>query len=69
MFARSETRTLNNLLKRDFAQPTTPLQPGHLSLFTRPMEVKVKSFSHVQILATPWTIQSMEFSMPEYWSG
>ena len=25
--------------------------------------------SHVQLIATPWTIQSMEFSIPEYWSG
>ena len=28
-----------------------------------------KSFSHVQLFGTPWSIQSMEFSMPEYWSG
>ena len=25
--------------------------------------------SHVRLFATPWTIQSMEFSRPEYWSG
>ena len=25
--------------------------------------------SHAQLFATPWTIQSMEFSRPEYWSG
>ena len=28
-----------------------------------------KSLSCVQLLATPWTTQSMEFSRPEYWSG
>ena len=28
---------------------------------------KWKSFSHVQLFATPWTIQSVEFSRPEYW--
>ena len=28
-----------------------------------------KSFSHVQLFATPWSIQSLEFSRPEYWSG
>ena len=28
-----------------------------------------KSLSHVQLFATPWTVQSMEFSRPEYWSG
>ena len=30
---------------------------------------KRKSLSHVWLLATPWIIQSMEFSRPEYWSG
>ena len=24
---------------------------------------------HVQLFVTPWTIQSIEFSRPEYWSG
>ena len=28
-----------------------------------------KLLSHVQRLVTPWTLQSMEFSRPEYWSG
>ena len=32
-------------------------------------EVKWKLLSHVQLFATPWTIQSMEFSRPEYWRG
>ena len=30
---------------------------------------KWKSLSHVWLFATPWTIQSREFSRPEYWSG
>ena len=30
---------------------------------------KWKLPSHVPLFATPWTIQSMEFSRPEYWSG
>ena len=30
---------------------------------------KWKSLSHVQLFETPWTIQSLEFSRPEYWSG
>ena len=29
----------------------------------------VKSLSCVQFFVTPWTIQFMEFSRPEYWSG
>ena len=38
------------------------------------MKVKVKSFSHVQLFATPWTVAyqaplSMGFSRQEYWSG
>ena len=30
---------------------------------------KWKLLSHVLLFPTPWTIQSMEFSRPEYWSG
>ena len=30
---------------------------------------KWKSLSCVQFFVTPWTIQSMEFSRPAYWSG
>ena len=38
------------------------------------MKVKIKSLSHVQLLATPWTAAhqappSMGFSRQEYWSG
>ena len=32
-------------------------------------EVKWKLLSCVRFFATPWTIQSMEFSRPEYWTG
>ena len=28
-----------------------------------------KAFSCVLLFVTPWTIQSMEFSRPKYWSG
>ena len=30
---------------------------------------KWKSLSHVRLFATPWTLNSMEFSRPEYWNG
>ena len=30
---------------------------------------KSKSLSRIWLFAIPWTIQSMEFSRPEYWSG
>ena len=41
---------------------------------TLPYNKKVKSHSHVQLFATPWTVAykappSMEFSRQEYWSG
>ena len=32
-------------------------------------EVKWKFLSRVQLFETQWTIESMEFSRPEYWSG
>ena len=35
----------------------------------KPWASKWKLLSHVQLFATSWTIQSMEFSRPEYWSG
>ena len=31
--------------------------------------VESKSLSRVRLFATPWTIQSMEFSRPGYWSA
>ena len=31
--------------------------------------LKWKSLSRVWLFGTPWTIQSMEFSRPKYWSG
>ena len=48
-----------------------PLQ--HLALVSyevRPLKwSEWKSLSFVRLFVTPWTIQSMEFSRPEYWSG
>ena len=32
-------------------------------------KVKVKSLSHVRLLATPWTAAHQGFSRQEYWSG
>ena len=32
------------------------------------LEWKRKFLSHAQLFETPWTMQSMEFSRPEYWS-
>ena len=30
---------------------------------------KWKLLSHIWLFVTPWTIQAMEYSRPEYWSG
>ena len=30
---------------------------------------KWKLLSRIQLFATPWMIQSLDFSRPEYWSG
>ena len=43
-------------------------------VFGRKKEKEEKSLSHVQLIATPWTIAyqaplSMGFSRQEYWSG
>ena len=32
------------------------------------LDIKKVSLSRVQLFATPWTIQSMEFSRPQYWT-
>ena len=32
-------------------------------------EVKWKSLNRVWLFVTPWTVESVEFSRPEYWSG
>ena len=63
-----------NLVPGPGIKPTTPaLEAWSLTYWTT-REVKVKSFSHVQLFGTPWTItyqapQSVGFSRPEYWSG
>ena len=36
---------------------------GHVQLFVTPQ------LGRVQLFGIPWTIQSVEFSRPEYWSG
>ena len=44
-----------------------PNQGSHCGLLLG--QSKWKSLGHVWLFATPWTIQSMGFSRPEYWSG
>ena len=39
-----------------------------LTSYHLPLAWKWRLLSHVLLFATPWTIQSMEFSRPEYWS-
>ena len=47
-----------------------PFPPSSLSYWPlQGKEWKWKLLSHDQLFVTPWAIQSMEFSRPEYWSG
>ena len=41
----------------------------NLATKQQPYPIKWKLLSCVQLFATPWTTQSMDFSRPEYWSG
>ena len=41
----------------------------YLGTHTNFPEWKWKSLNRVWLFVTPWTIQSMEFSRPAYWSG
>ena len=38
-------------------------------LFPKMCQSEWKSLCRVWLFATPWTMQSMEFSRPEYWNG
>ena len=60
--------TLLNFITKTLLMIT--LTSHHLSplSFTSVLQSeKLKSLSRVQLFATPWTTQSMEFSRPEYW--
>ena len=79
------TSVVSNSVKPHRRQPTMLPVPGILQARTLERiaisfsnawkwKVKVKSLSHVQLLATPWTAAfqappSMGFSRQEYWSG
>ena len=47
----------------------SPFTSGGINTNLMKVKMKVNSLSHVQLFATPWTIQSLEFSRPEYWKG
>ena len=46
-----------------------PLEATIVSRILKASVWKWKLLSCVLLFVTPWTIQSMEFSRPEYWSG
>ena len=62
VFTKSQTRLSN------YAQNTI-LLPNRKSKGKLSIIFVIQSLSCVQLFATPWTIQSIEFSRPEYWSG
>ena len=47
----------------------TLLSKGLSRVFSSTTVSKWKLLSHVWVFASPWTIQSMQFSRPEYYSG
>ena len=49
--------------------PADTLVLAHKTHFLTCEPIKWKSLSRVWLFAYPWTIQSLEFSRPEYWSG
>ena len=66
-------RNINNLKYADNTTFKGESKEELRSLLMK-VKVKVKSLSHVQLFATPWTVAcqaplSMRFSRQEYWSG
>ena len=66
-------RNINNFR---YADDTTLMAESEeeLKSLLMKVKVKVKSLSHVQLFATPWTVAcqaplSMGFSRQEYWNG
>ena len=59
----------NELLHMIINLNPSPQNDPELCLRRRRSIVKWKSLSCVRLFVTPKTIQSMEFSKPEYWSG
>ena len=60
------------------SRSSPPRDPTHISCdscidrfftITTTQKACIETFSRVWLFETPWTIQSMAFSRPEYWSG
>ena len=62
-------KKFNNTKKKPTKISETILMIWTLMLLIYLWQWKWKSLSRVRLIATPWTIQAMEFSRPEYWSG
>ena len=78
LFERKAMTNLDSILKsRDITLPTSQsyvFSSIHVWMWELDhkegwSKVRWKSLSHDQLFATQWTIQSTEFSRPEYWSG
>ena len=54
----------SHLVMSHSATPWTTALQASLSL-----SQSVQSLSRVRLFVTPWTVPSIEFSRPEYWSG
>ena len=49
--------------------PNLGIKPRSPALWTDSLLSELPGKPFVQLFVTPWTIQPMEFSWPEYWSG
>ena len=64
---RKAMTNLDSMLKNRYI--TLPTKVYIVKAMVLPVKVKSKLLSHVLLFVTPWTIQSLDFSRPEYWSG
>ena len=70
----SQFSNLPKNISTDWKKRLGPHREGPCSTMAGCKEKKVKSFSHVRLFTTPWTVArqaplSMGFSRQEYWSG
>ena len=52
-----------------FFQGEIQIANKHMKRCSAALVMKVKVAQSCRLFATPWTLQSMEFSRPEYWNG
>ena len=64
-----EPKSLLMRVKEESEKPGLKLNMKKTKIMASGPISSVQSLSHAQQFASPWTMQSMEFSRSEYWSG